>query len=78
LLTQFSLRMASHGMSISRTQMGSDLAYGQQQILHARELDDVLLHQLADQLAESAANHLVDTPVVPHRLPHWSQVHIAY
>lgn len=78
LLTQFSLRMARHGMSISRTQMGSDSAYGQQQILHARELDDVFLHRLADRLAESAAIQWVDTPVSSHRFPHWSQVHIAY
>ena len=57
LLTNFSLRMARHGMSISRTQMRNDPAYAQQQISHARELDDTSLHQLADRFAEMARAH---------------------
>jgi hypothetical protein len=50
LLSQFGLRMASHGMSISRAQMRSSPGYALQQLSHARALGDATLDLLADQL----------------------------
>jgi len=66
LLTLFGLRMARHGMSISRTQMCSDSAYAQQQIACAREMDDTSLHKLADRLMEIAGAGAVPTPITAH------------
>ena len=39
LLSQFSLRMAGHGMSISRTHMLGNPGYALQQLAHARALE---------------------------------------
>lgn len=50
LLVAFSLRMASHGMSISRALMLCDRRYALQQLVHAHSLDDEALHVLAVQL----------------------------
>jgi hypothetical protein len=50
LLSQFSLRMASHGMSISRTHMLGNPGYALQQLAHARALGDATLDLLVGQL----------------------------
>lgn len=50
LLSQFGLRMASHGMSISRVQMRSSPGYALQQMAHARALGDDTLELLVVQL----------------------------
>lgn len=50
LLTQFGLRMASHGMSISRIGMQVDTGYALQQLAHAREMGDASLAALAEEL----------------------------
>ena len=50
LLDAFSLRMASHGMSISRPQMLSDKCYALQQLVHGQNLDDETLRLLSVQL----------------------------
>lgn len=50
LLVAFSLRMGSHGMSISRALMLCDRRYALQQLVHAHSLDDEALHVLAVQL----------------------------
>lgn len=50
LLDAFSLRMASHGMSISRPLMLSDRCYALQQLVHGQNLDDETLRLLSVQL----------------------------
>lgn len=50
LLSQFGLRMAHHGMSISRAQMRGSPAYALQQLVHARALGDDVLDLLVAQL----------------------------
>jgi hypothetical protein len=50
LLEAFSLRMASHGMSISRPLMLSDKCYALQQLVHGQTLGDEALRLLAVQL----------------------------
>lgn len=50
LLAAFSLRMASHGMSISRSLMLCDRRYALQQLVDAHSLDDESLRELAVQL----------------------------
>lgn len=50
LLDAFSLRMASHGMSISRPLMLSDKCYALQQLVHGQNLDDETLRLLSVQL----------------------------
>ena len=50
LLESFSLRMASHGMSISRALMMCDRQYAVQQLTHAQGMEDACLHDLAVQL----------------------------
>jgi len=57
LLSQFGLRMASHGMSISRAQMRSSPGYALQQLSHARALGDATLNLLVDQLFRSYEAH---------------------
>ena len=57
LLSQFGLRMASHGMSISRAQMRSSPGYALQQLSHARALGDLTLDLLVDQLFRSYEAH---------------------
>ena len=54
LLMRFSLRMARHGMSISRLQMCSDSGYASAQFAHARSLADPELHQLVACLCTPA------------------------
>lgn len=49
-LVAFSLRMAAHGMSISRSLMLCDRRYALQQLVHAHSLDDAALRVLAVQL----------------------------
>ena len=43
LIEAFSLRMARHGMCVSRRMMLNDPAYARQQATHAHSLDDPLL-----------------------------------
>lgn len=50
LLVAFSMRMASHGMSISRSLMLCDRRYALQQLVDAHSLDDEALRVLAVQL----------------------------
>lgn len=50
LLDAFSLRMARHGMSISRALMLSDKCYALQQLAHGQTLDDETLRLLSVQL----------------------------
>lgn len=50
LLTAFSLRMSSHGMSISRVDMQNDARYALQQLRDARDMGDASLALLADEL----------------------------
>lgn len=50
LLDAFSLRMARHGMSISRPLMLSDRCYALQQLVHGQALDDETLRRLSVQL----------------------------
>lgn len=50
LLDAFSLRMASHGMSISRPLMLSDKCYALQQLVHAQSMNDDDLRLLSVQL----------------------------
>ena len=50
LLENFSLRMAGHGMSISRALMMCDRQYAVQQLTHAQGMEDVCLHDMAAQL----------------------------
>lgn len=50
LLDAFSLRMAGHGMSISRPLMLSDKCYALQQLVHGQNLDDETLRLLSVQL----------------------------
>lgn len=50
LLEAFSLRMASHGMSVSRPLMLSDKCYALQQLVHGQNLNDEELRLLSVQL----------------------------
>lgn len=50
LLAAFGMRMAGHGMSISRVEMQRDPRYALQQLAHARELGDAHLNVLAEQM----------------------------
>lgn len=50
LLDAFSLRMASHGMSISRPLMLSDKCYALQQLVHGQTMGDETLRLLAVQM----------------------------
>ena len=50
LMLSFSLRMAVHGMSISRTLMTCDRRYAMQQLMFAHSLPDTRLQKLAAQL----------------------------
>lgn len=50
LLEAFSLRMARHGMSISRPLMLSDKCYALQQLVHGQTLGDETLRVLSVQM----------------------------
>ena len=50
LLENFSLRMAKHGMSISRALMMCDRDYAVQQLTHAKNIEDPFLYDMAAQL----------------------------
>lgn len=50
LLESFSLRMARHGMSISRGLMTCDRRYAVAQLTHAKSIEDPSLCDLASQL----------------------------
>jgi hypothetical protein len=50
LLENFSLRMASHGMCISRALMMCDRRYAVEQLTHAKSIEDPWLYDLATQL----------------------------
>ena len=50
LLENFSLRMAGHGMCISRALMVCDRQYAVQQLTYAKGMDDPHLHDMAVQL----------------------------
>lgn len=66
LLSQFGLRMASHGMSISRTQMQSNPGYALQQLAHARALDDDHLQLLVVQMFRLFESHQSGVPLASH------------
>lgn len=57
LLERFSLRMAGHGMSVSRALMLSDRCYALQQLVHAQGLDDDALSLMANQLFRHFERH---------------------
>lgn len=57
LLERFSLRMAGHGMSISRALMLSDRPYALQQLVHAHSLGDETLSLMAAQLFRHFESH---------------------
>ncbi|MBA4195760.1 MAG: hypothetical protein C0451_14435 [Comamonadaceae bacterium] len=50
LIEAFSLRMARHGMSVSRRMMLADPTYARQQAAHAHAIDDPLLVLMALEL----------------------------
>jgi hypothetical protein len=50
VLLSFSLRMAVHGMSISRNLMTCDRRYAMQQLMFAQSIPDTRLQKLAAQL----------------------------
>lgn len=66
LLAQFSLRMACHGMSISRTHMRCDPGYAQQQLGHALGMDDPCLRALAARLSTAAGGAAAAQPATTH------------
>lgn len=66
LLSQFSLRMAGHGMSISRTHMLGNPGYALQQLAHARALHDNTLALLAGQLFRFYESHQSGVSVTAH------------
>ena len=57
LLERFSLRMAGHGMSISRALMLSDRPYALQQLVHAHSLGDDSLSLMAGELFRHFESH---------------------
>lgn len=66
LLEQFSLRMAGHGMSVSRTHMLGNPGYALQQLAHARALGDDTLSLLAGQLFRFYESHQSGLSVTTH------------
>lgn len=66
LLNQFGLRMASHGMSISRTQMHTIPGYALEQLAHARALDDDLLQLLVVRMFRLYEAHQSGVSLVSH------------
>lgn len=66
LLTLFSLRMSSHGMSISRTEMLADAHYALQQLTYARDMGDATLALMADELFRSFQAHQSGLPLQAH------------
>ena len=66
LLEQFSLRMASHGMSISRTHMQGNPGYALQQLAHARAMGDDTLTLLSGQLFMFYQSHQSGLSVTAH------------
>jgi hypothetical protein len=66
LLSQFGLRMASHGMSISRTQMQASPGYALEQLAHARALDDDLLQLLVVRMFRLFESHQSGVPLASH------------
>jgi hypothetical protein len=66
LLSQFGLRMASHGMSISRTQMQASPGYALEQLAHARALDDDRLQLLVVQMFRQFEAHQSGVPFASH------------
>lgn len=66
LLTQFSLRMASHGLSISRVAMRGDSRYATQQLNHARSMNDPTLALLVDEMCALCHAHPVGRQPVSH------------
>jgi hypothetical protein len=66
MLSQFSLRMASHGMSISRTHMLGNPGYALQQLAHARAMGDAALLLLVNQLFHIYQSHQSGVAVTAH------------
>jgi hypothetical protein len=66
LLTQFSLRMASHGMSISSVDMRGDARYALQQLAHARDMGDAGLALIADELFRCFRAHQSGLSLAAH------------
>lgn len=57
LLTAFSLRMSSHGMSISQIAMQRDIHYALLQLRDARGMGDATLALMADELFRHFESH---------------------
>lgn len=66
LLSQFSLRMATHGMSISRTHMLGNPGYALQQLVHARAMGDDTLAMLSGQLFRIYQSHQSGVSLAAH------------
>jgi len=66
LLSQFGLRMASHGMSISSTQMRASPRYAMQQLAHARAINDDRLQLLAARMFHLFESHRSGVPRASH------------
>jgi hypothetical protein len=66
LLGLFSLRMARHGMSISRIHMLGNPGYALQQLAHARAMGDDTLGMLASQLFRFYESHQSGVHTAPH------------
>lgn len=66
LLSQFGLCMASHGMSISSTQMRVSPRYAMQQLAHARAINDDRLQLLATQMFQLFESHRSGVPRASH------------
>jgi hypothetical protein len=66
LLALFSLRMSSHGMSISRIDMLVDAHYALQQLAYARDMGDASLALMADELFRCFQAHQSGLPLQAH------------
>lgn len=66
LLSQFGLRMARHGMSISSTQMRASPLYAMQQLAHARAISDDTLQLLAAQMFQRFESHRSGVALASH------------
>ena len=64
VLLSFSLRMAGHGMSISRPLMVCDRRYAMQQIMFAHSLPDARLQKLAVHLLRHLEGRDADRPAL--------------
>lgn len=64
LMLSFSLRMAVHGMSVSRTLMVCDRRYAMQQLMFAHSIPDTRLQKLAAQLVFHFEDRQIGRPAL--------------